>query len=101
MLNEYQKLFDSSIDVINPKAESEALKKAEKTIIEDPEVSALTRKRLDEYEPFIGLNEGKLNKEEAELALSIKGHLNHYNNINSVDLNGLMRWLVKKDLNAA
>ena len=101
MLREYQKLFDYSIDSISPKTESEALKKAEKTLIEDPEASALTRKRLDEYEPFIGLNQGKLNKEEAELALSIKGHLNHYNNINSVDLNGLMRWLVKKDLNAA
>ena len=101
MLNEYQRLFDTSIEAINPKTEAEAIKKANKAQVEDPEASALTRKRLDEYEPFIGLNEGKLNKEEAELALSIKGHLNHYNNVNSVDLNGIMRWLTKKDLNAA
>ena len=101
MLNEYQRLFDTSIKVTKPEKTSETLKKADKVAVEDPEASALTRLRLDEYEPFIGLNEGKLKKEEAEIALSIKGHLNHYNNINSVDLNGLMRWLVKKDLNAA
>ena len=100
MLNEYQKLFDYSIEAVNTKAGADARKKAENTIVEDPEVSALTRKRLDQYDPFIGLHEGKLDKESKEIGLSIKGHLDHYNNINSVDLNGLSRWLVKKDLNA-
>ena len=103
MLDEYQKLFDTAIEVREP----ELIKNAEKTseefakIVEDPEITPTQRKRIDEYEPFIGLNSGKLNKAEAELALSIKGHLRHYNNITNVDLNGLMRWLVKKDLNAA
>ena len=118
MLNEYQKLFDYSTEVVKPGTAEKIIKDAEKLdqpmkivdsngnriesqVIEDPNMDSTTKKYLDEYAPFIGLHEGKLNKEEAELALSIKGHLAHYNNIVGKDLNGVMRWLVKKDLNNA
>ena len=104
MLKEYQKLFDTATEKVDiPKEIKNAEKVSEEfsKVVEDSEITPQQRKRIDEYEPFIGLNEGKLNKAEAELALSIKGHLNHFNSVTSVDLNGLMRWLVKKDLNAA
>ena len=104
MLKEYEKLYETATEKVDTQKEIKNAEKASEEfakVIEDPEITPEQRKRIDEYEPFIGLNKGKLSKAEAELALSIKGHLKHYNNITSVDLNGLMRWLVKKDLNAA
>ena len=118
MLSEYQKLFDYSIEVVKPGAAEKVIKESKKLdqpmkivddkgkriegqVIEDPNMDSTTKKYLDEYAPFIGLYKGKLNKEEAELAYSIKNHLAHYNNIVGKDLNGLMRWLVRKDLNNA
>tara|TARA_R110000824_G_scaffold13876_6_gene59673 strand:- start:348 stop:8849 length:8502 start_codon:yes stop_codon:yes gene_type:complete len=118
MLNEYQKLFDYSIEVVKPGTAEKIIKDVEKLdqpmkivdsdgkrvesqVVEDPNMDSTTKKYLDEHAPFVGLHRGKLNKEEAELALSIQGHLAHYNNIVGKDLNGLMRWLVKKDLNNA
>ena len=98
MLVEYQKLFDYTTEKAG--SDEQMIEIAKKVAVEDPEVVGLNKKRLDEFEPFIGLHEGKLSKEEAELGHSIIGHLKHYNNINSVDLNGLTRWLLKKDLNA-
>ena len=118
MLGEYQKLFDYSIEVVKPGTAEKIIKETEKLdqpmkivdekgnriegqVIEDPNMDSTTKKYLDEYAPFIGLHKGKLGKEEAELAHSIKNHLAHYNNIVGKDLNGLMRWLVRKDLNQA
>ena len=104
MLSEYQELYDTSVvkvDSVKNLKEAEKIETDFEKVIEDPELTPAQRKRIDEYEPFIGLNEGKLSKAESELALRIKDHLAHFNSVNSVDLNGLMRWLVKKDLNVA
>ena len=50
--------------------------------------------------PFIGLKGGELSKEQKDLSSSIKDHIKYYQ-IAGKDLNGVMRWLVNKDMNEA
>ena len=118
MLNEYQKLFDRTIDVIKP----EEVKKTEKAIekldepseimdgegnrikgqvLEQPYVDVEAKKYFDEYAPFVGLREGKLSQEDANLAMRLKDHLDYFSNVTAHDLNGVMRWLNLKDINEA
>ena len=118
MLKEYSKLFDYTIDVSDPKTVEKATKGAEEVekpksfidsegnritgmVVENPEKDAQTKKYFDEYAPFVGLHKGELSKEASELAYKLKNHLNHFNDIVGKDLNGVMRWLTKKDLNVA
>ena len=120
MLSEYGKLFKYSTETIK---EKEMVKTAEEVyekidspqkmidpdgnriegqLVEIRDMDANTKKYLNEYAPFIGLYEGKLSKEQAELALRIKGHLHAYGQPwTALDLNGFMRTLVNKDINKA
>ena len=120
MLSEYGKLFKYSTEKI---PEKEMVEKAEEVykkidkpqkmidpdgnriegqLVEMRDMDANTKKYLNEYAPFVGLYEGKLNKEQAELALRIKGHLHAYGQPwTAADLNGFMRTLVNKDINKA
>jgi len=118
MLKEYSKLFDYTIDIPDVKTAEILVKSAEELdrpkpffdsdgnriegmVVENPEKDAETQLYFDEYAPFIGLHKGELSKEASELAYRIKDHLEHYNNIVGKDLNGVMRWLIKKDINQA
>ena len=71
------------------------------SIIESSELSSSDRKFLDEIEPFIGLHKGKLTGEAKEIFFDMKGHLKHYHNLDSTNLNGLFRDLFKKNINQA
>jgi len=101
MLKEYDSLFNKSIDKVDPDLAKKAKKIADEVDLDNEPIDPITKKRMDELDPFIGLKKGKLGKEEAELYLSLKEHLNHYNDVTSKDLNGVMRFLLNKDLNAA
>ena len=118
MLNEYQKLFDYTIDIFNPKElkkKEEATEKLDKPdeiidgegnrivgqTLEQPYVDAKAKKYFDEFAPFVGLREGKLSQEDANLAMRIKDHLDFYSDVTAHDLNGVMRWLNLKDINIA
>ena len=119
MLKEYSDLFDYSIDKTKPKEIIEKVNKAsekidEKVTFTDPDGNRIknvelietagfdkkTKKYFDELAPFIGLKDGKLSKEQKDLSTSIKDHINHYQ-LAGKDLNGIMRWLVNKDMNEA
>ena len=77
-------------------------KRIEGQVVEIRDQDPKTRRYFNEYAPFVGLYEGKLPKEQAEVALSIQQTLRAYGQPwTAVDLNGFMRTLVNKDANQA
>ena len=118
MLKEYSDLFDYSIEKPIPKLAEKMVEASEKVeepitltdpdgnridnvkIIETVGFDKKTKKYFDELAPFIGLKEGKLSKEQKELSDKIKDHIKYYQ-IAGKDLNGVMRWLINKDINVA
>ena len=119
MLDEYGRLFKYSTE----KIDKEQIKKVEESfdeidkphkmigpdgkriegqVVEMRDQDPKTRKYFNEYAPFVGLYEGKLTKEQSEVALSIQQTLREYGQPwTAVDLNGFMRTLVNKDANQA
>jgi len=70
------------------------------SIIESSDYDVATKKYLDEFAPFVGLEKGTLKGSTKELYLELKDHLDFYGRITGRDLNGLVRGLLGKDLNA-
>ena len=65
-------------------------------------ISEKDKKYLDEIGPFVGLHEGKIKDPELQRVFdSITDHLDHYHNIDMINLNGFFRGLFKKDINDA
>ena len=102
MLKEYESLFSQAIETRDADLSKKAEKIAKEVDLDDMPVDPITRKKMDELDPFVGLKEGELpNKEQKELFLRLQDHLKYYGDVTAKDLNGVMRWLVNKDLNAA
>ena len=116
--DKYSKLFETAVafpkkDVTRIQKESD--RAAEEQFIVDANgnvlkgnpistnnLDAKTKKYIDEIAPFLGLTEGKLNKEESRIAMEVIDHIQHYfgaNPLPGTQLNGLARALVNKDLN--
>ena len=70
------------------------------SMLESAEYDTATKKFLDEQAPFIGLKDGTLKGEHKEVFYNLKNHLNYYHNAIGSKLNGLVRYVVGKDLNA-
>ena len=71
-------------------------------IIESSDLSEKDRTYLDDIAPFVGVNRGKVKDPELrEIYHSLKGHLEHYHNLDTRNLNGLFRGLFGKNINQA
>ena len=116
-MKEFADLFDSGRTRLSNKDESQLKSEAEVahiprnildeqgnvirgSMLESSEYDTKTQKFLDEQAPFIGLKDGTLKGEHKELFYSLKNHLNYYHNAIGSKLNGLVRYVVGKDLNA-
>ena len=65
-------------------------------------IDAKSKKYLDEVKPFTGLFEGKVKDPEMRrLYDSLTEHLEHYHNLDVINLNGFFRGIFKKNINEA
>ena len=66
------------------------------------QIDDVSKKYLDEVRPFTNLFKGKIKDPEMQrLYDSLTEHLEHYHNLDVVNLNGLFRGLFKKNINEA
>ena len=59
-----------------------------------------TDKYIDELSPFQGVHKGEHTPRVTEIWSELKGHLDYYHDSVGTRLNGMVRWLFGKDLNA-
>jgi len=59
-----------------------------------------TDKYIDELSPFQGVHKGEHTPRVTEIWSELKGHLDYYHDSIGTRLNGMVRWLFGKDLNA-
>jgi hypothetical protein len=59
-----------------------------------------TDKYIDELSPFQGVHKGERTPRVTEIWSELKGHLDYYHDSIGTRLNGMVRWLFGKDLNA-
>ena len=116
---EYDNLIRKSSKGLDKEAEAKLIKEAETNdplksifdskgnLVENEFVNANRLdapeiKYLDEIAPFKGISEGKYkDREMRRLKNSLDDHLNHYHNLDVVNLNGFFRGIFGKDLNQA
>ena len=115
-LNEYNKLFDV-INEPNKKEVEQILKESAKNenevneyknklgevvkdrVIEASDLSEADRLYMDQIEPFKGITEGKVTDPELrQIYHDLKGHLKHYHNVGTRELNGFFRNFVPKKI---
>ena len=106
-LNEYQKLFDYSIERIDPKQTSKNIEVSNKidekiggvSAVEDPYKNEANGKYVDELAPFEGLYKGKVFGKKEKAIVELKNHLDHYPNLLGKKFNGFIRSVTNKDIN--
>ena len=103
-----EKLPLESADKIMDNFEAEATKqplfnkdgkRTEGLAINARDYDVKTKKYLDEYAPFRGLKEGKLDKTMVKVYNELKGHLDYYGPKTAENLNYIVRDMINKDIN--
>ena len=81
---------------------SELGKPVEGKVIESSDLSEADRFYMDQIEPFKNLQKGDVkDKELLEVGMKIKGHMQHYHNMDTRAFNGLFRNMFQKNINQA
>jgi hypothetical protein len=74
-------------------------KRTQGLAINSRDYSPKTNKYLDEYAPFKGLKEGKLNKTMVKVYNDLRDHIDYYGPKTAENLNYIVRDMINKDIN--